>query len=294
MIKIYNRKTGEYEVEKVAGGGLLDTLYGSRTGKVGLELLVKRKVCSSLTGMLCNTRLSAGKIKGFIENFSIDISEAADGVESFKNFNEFFTRKLKPSARSFNQDRDMLVSPGDGRLRAWENIDIDGLIQVKDITYSLGELLNDRQLAQKYKGGTCVLLRLAPVDYHRFHFIDGGTCSESRKIKGKYYSVNPVALKSIPRVFCLNKREYSIQRSDNFGDVLYMEVGATSVGSIVQTYSPVRNVSKGEEKGYFKFGGSTTLLFLEPGKARIDEDILKQTEMGFEVRILAGETIGHK
>jgi phosphatidylserine decarboxylase len=294
MIKIYNRRTREYEEEKVAGMGALKALYGGGAGKLGLELLVKRKFYSSFTGFLCNSRLSAGKIEGFIDSFNIDMSTCDRNIKNFRNFNDFFTRKLKLEARPFNTDTSLLVSPGDGRLRAWMDIDINKLVQVKGITYELGELIGDRALAEKYKGGVCVILRLAPVDYHRFHFIDSGVCTESRRIKGHYYSVNPVALKTIPELFCLNKREFCIQKSDNYGEILYIEVGATSVGSIIQTYTPGMNVIRGEEKGYFKFGGSTTILFIEKNMAVIDPDILEQTKQGFEVRTFAGDIIGIK
>lgn len=136
------------------------------------------------------------------------------------------------------------------------------------------------------------MLRLAPVDYHRYHFIDGGVCGESRRIKGSYYSVNPIALETVVNVFCRNKREYSILHSENFGKILSVEVGAASVGSIVQTYIPGKKVDRGDEKGYFKFGGSTVLLFLEKNRAVIDRDILEQTQIGYETRVLAGERIG--
>lgn len=294
MIKLYNRKTKEYEIEKVAGGDLLKALYDNKVGKLGLELLIKRKFYSWLTGVACDAGISAKKIKSFVRDFDIDMNLCPTRVEDFKSFNEFFTRKLKPEARPFDSKPDMLLSPGDGRLKAWDNIDMDKLVQVKGFTYSLKELVADHELAKKYQGGICMVLRLAPVDYHRFHFIDGGTCSESRRINGYYYSVNPVALNSIPQVFCRNKREYSILHSENFGDILYMEVGATSVGSIIQTYQPGRSIARGDEKGYFKFGGSTVILFMEKGTAKIDAEILHQTELGYEVRVLAGEIIGTK
>lgn len=294
MIKIYNRKTGEYEVEKVAGGGLLKSLYGNSAGKLGLELLVKRKFYSWLTGVLCDSSISAKKIKGFVKAFDIDMEQCPDSMESFKSFNEFFTRRLKPEVRPFSEEKELFLSPGDGRLKAWQGIDTGKLLQVKGSTYTLEELLGDKGLAKEYQGGSCILLRLAPVDYHRFHFVDSGSCSESRRIQGFYYSVNPVALNSIPQVFCRNKREYSIFHSDNFGDMVYMEVGATSVGSIVQLYKAGAPVVRGEEKGYFKFGGSTVILFLKKDAVSIDEEILLQTELGYETGVLAGEKIGRK
>ncbi|MCX8128816.1 MAG: phosphatidylserine decarboxylase [Clostridia bacterium] len=294
MIKIFNRKTKEYEMEKVAGGGLLNALYGTRTGRLGLELLIKRKFYSALTGAICDSRLSASKVKSFIRDFEIDMSECADKAEDFKTFNEFFTRRLKPEARVFQKEGSAVLSPGDGRLKAWENVNIDQLLQIKGFSYTLKDLIRDEQLAAEYEGGTYLLLRLCPVDYHRFHFIDGGVCSGSKRINGAYYSVNPIALSSVPLAFCRNKREYSILASDNFGDILYVEVGATSVGSIVQTYSSGARVQKGDEKGYFKFGGSTVLVLFKKNKVRIHADILKQTEAGYETRVLAGEVIGGK
>ena len=139
-----------------------------------------------------------------------------------------------------------------------------------------------------------MVLRLAPTDYHRFHFIDNGICDVSQKIKGDYYSVNPAALKKIPELFCKNKRELSLFHSQNFGDVLYIEVGATCVGSIIQTYFPKKNILKGSEKGYFKFGGSTIILFFEKEKVIFDSDLIEQTEKGYETKVMLGEKIGIK
>lgn len=294
MIRLYNRKTDRFETEKVAGEFWLRALYETGAGKLGLEMMIKRKAYSALTGLLCDMSISKKKIKSFIDEFEIDMEECIDSVEDFKSFNEFFVRKLKPGARPFDDSSGLLLSPGDGRLSAWDNICADRLVQVKGYEYSLGELLGDNRLAEKYDRGICLVLRLAPVDYHRFHFLDSGVCTEPVKIKGFYYSVNPVALNTIPKIFCQNKREYSILTSENFGDVLYMEVGATSVGSIVQTYKPGMPVKRGDEKGYFKFGGSTVILFLEKGVAKLDETIIQQTSAGFETRVLAGEPIGNK
>jgi phosphatidylserine decarboxylase len=191
-------------------------------------------------------------------------------------------------------DSTALISLGDGKLLAYENIDLQKLVQVKGFTYSLKELIQDSHIASKYEGGSCLILRLCPTDYHRFHFVDSGTCSKEVKIKGAYYSVNPIALDKVQKLFCENKREWSLLHSDNFKDVLYVEVGATCVGSIVQSYEPNKRVEKGEEKGYFKFGGSTVILFFEPNTIKIDRDILNQTSLGFETSVLMGEKIGQK
>lgn len=292
MIKIYNRKTGEYEIEKVAGGKLLNALYTRKAGRLGLELLIKRKLYSVLTGFFCDTKLSKRSIANFARNFSINLEECIKGIEDFTSFNDFFARQLKPSARSFDKPGPMLLSPGDGRLQAWNGIDYKEIIQIKGMSYNLTDLLKNEELAKEYQGGTYLILRLCPVDYHRFHFFDSGVCNAPVKVQGEYYSVNPVALSKIPEIFCRNKREYSSFKTDNFGEVLFVEVGATSVGSIIQKFAPGKRVGRGEEKGYFKFGGSTVLLFFKKDRVIIDKEILEQTGAGIETRVLAGETVG--
>lgn len=294
MIQVYNRKTQKYEVEKVAGGNYIKWSYESPIGKSFTELLIKKKLFSKLYGSYCNTSLSKKKISKFIKNFNIDMNISSNTVDDFNNFNDFFVRSLKEEARPINKDSNILISPGDGRLFAYENISIDNLIQVKGIHYSLSELIEDNALAKEYEGGTCLVLRLCPTDYHRFHFVDKGIPLENHFIKGNYYSVNPVALEKIPKLYCQNKREWSVFKSDNFGDIIHIEVGATCVGTIIQSYTVNERVNKGDEKGYFKFGGSTTILLLKKDTVKIDEDIINQTKLGYETMVLMGESIGKR
>lgn len=294
MIKVYNRKTKTYDIEQVAGLKYINWSYSSPVGKSFVELLVKKKMFSKLYGNYCDSSLSKKKIQPFIDEFNIDMTLCNKDINDFKNFNDFFARTLTPEARPIDFSENILVSPGDGRLSAFENIDLDKIVQIKGFTYSLKELIDDPEVAKEFEGGTCLILRLCPTDYHRFHFVDNGTCGETKKISGFYYSVNPIALNNISELFCKNKREWSIFNSDNFGEILHVEVGATCVGTILQTYTPGKRVTKGEEKGYFKFGGSTTILFFKKDMVKIDEDIVEQTKLGFETKISMGETIGHK
>ncbi|KGK87269.1 phosphatidylserine decarboxylase [Desulfosporosinus sp. HMP52] len=294
MIKFYNRKNKSYEIEQVAGEKVLNWTYSSPLGMNLLEAVIKKKMCSSLYGWYLDRRISKNKINPFIEKFNIDMSIAEKSSQDYLSFNDFFYRKLKPTARVMDSDRNSLVSLGDGKLFAYEDIDLEKLVQVKGLTYSLKELIKNPQVAEKYQKGTCLILRLCPTDYHRYHFIDSGTCEDTKKIKGSYYSVNPVALRKVKKLFCENKREWSTFHSDNFGDVLYVEVGATCVGSIIQTYTPQQPLKRGDEKGYFKFGGSTVILFFQANKVKIDEDIVEQTKLGYESYVLLGERVGTK
>lgn len=294
MLLVYNRKTKQYEEENIAGKKYLVWCYESPKGKKLTELIFKKKLCSKVYGAFCDTKFSRKKIKHFIRDFDIDMNVCKKKPKEFSNFNDFFTRKLKPNARPFSKNEKDLISPADGRALAYENIELDNLVQIKGFTYSLRELINNDEVAKKFENGTCIIFRLSPIDYHRYHFIDSGVTAKSTFIPGRYYSVNPIALKNIPKLFCENKREWSLFESDNFKDILYVEVGATCVGTIVQTYEPGSRVSKGDEKGFFKFGGSTVVLFFEKDTVKIDSDILEQTNLGYETRVSMGETIGRK
>lgn len=292
-LQYIDRKTGDVRQETVAGDNLLKWLYESNSGLFFLELFVKRSFFSKLYGKLQDSVFSKRKINRYIGALQIDLSEAKiENSQSYKTFNHFFTRELKPEARPIAEDKNIFVSPADGRISAWENIDPDALVQVKGINYTLENLLQNKNLAMKYDKGVCLVIRLNPADYHRFHFPDYGIPSRSEPITGLYYSVSPRALKKVPGILCENKRELTVFHSENFGDIVLVEVGATCVGSIIQTYTPEQPVVKGFEKGYFKFGGSTVLVFIKPGYLRIDRDLLFNTAQGLETKIYMGEKVG--
>lgn len=177
---------------------------------------------------------------------------------------------------------------------AFENIKEVDTFFVKGSEFTLEEFFNDKELAKKYEDGTFVIIRLAPADYHRFHFPVDGEISEVKKISGDYYSVSTHAIKTNFRIFCENKREYAILKTKKFGDIAMFDIGATMVGAIVQTYKANSFVKKGEEKGYFLFGGSTCILIFEKGKVIIDKDIIENTQNKIETRIYMGEKFGNE
>jgi len=294
MSKFYNRKTGKHEVEQVAGEAYIQWMYSTPLGMKILELFVKKKMASRICGYYCDRAISKLKIKQFVDDFKIDMTSFEMPEKGFRNFNEFFYRKMKKGKIQIASDDTEFISPCDGKVLAYENIDISMLIQIKGLTYSLAELLEQDSIHINYAEGSCLIVRLSPSDYHRFHFVDDGTCSPTTKIKGYYYSVNPTSISRINKIFCSNKREWSILKSENFGEILYVEVGATFVGSIIQTYNNEQKVKKGDEKGYFKFGGSTVILFLQKDVCKIDKDIIEQTKKGIECSVSMGERIGSR
>jgi len=287
-IRYVNRETGCLEEEKVAGEKYLKWLYGSPIGQGLLEILFKKKLFSYIYGKLQDLPYSSRKIPDFIREYEINMADYRLNPEEYKTFNEFFYRKLKEGRRSIDSDSSRLISPADGRLLVYDNIDTNQLLQVKGSTYSLAEVIGDEKLAQSYRRGACFIIRLCPIDYHRFHFPAAGVSESAQEIPGHYYSVNPIALRKKAKIYCQNKRQLTIFHSDNFDDILLIEVGATCVGSIVQTYRAKEKIEKGAEKGYFKFGGSTVIMFLKHDIITIDEDLIKNTLEGLETKVKMG------
>jgi len=287
-IQYYDRHSGLLKTEKVAGEKWLAWLYNNPVGEATLWALAKRKVVSSFYGNRMDRPSSTKKIQAFADEFDIDMSTAQK--QEFSSFNDFFTRKLKNNARPVDTNSSVIVSPADGKILAYANISNSDFI-VKGYRFDIFSFLNNASLARKYLNGSLVIIRLAPPDYHRFHFPISGSVLPITRIDGDYYSVNPLALRKMIEIFCLNKREFTIISNPLFGDVVMTEVGATMVGSIVQTYTG-NFVKKGEEKGYFRFGGSTVVLLFEKNKIRIDEDLLINTLKGYETVIKEGERIG--
>ena len=287
-IKYVDRENGAIKTEKVAGEKWLIWLYNNPVGEATLWALVKRKMLSSVYGEMMDRPSSAEKIQPFVEEFDIDMNEAQK--QEFNSFNDFFTRKLKANSRPIDTGLIVVISPADGKVLAYADISNTDFI-IKGYRFDVPSFLNDSSLANKYKNGSLIIIRLAPNDYHRFHFPVSGQVSPVTQIEGDYYSVNPIALCEMAEIFCMNKREYVIISNPLFGDIIMAEVGATMVGSIVQTYSHNMAI-KGEEKGYFEFGGSTVVLLFEKGTISIDADLLENTAKGLETSVVMGDRIG--
>ena len=281
------RSSGEIKTEKVMGEKWLAWLYNNPIGEATMFTLVKRKFVSDWYGNIMDSPSSADKIEAFVNDYNIDLNIAQK--QDFSSFNDFFYRKLKPDARPIDTSQNVVVSPADGKALAYSNIENADFI-VKGFHFDVSSFLSDDNLAEKYKDGSLMVIRLAPYDYHRFHFPLSGTVSKVIQIKGDLYSVNPIALRQKAEIFFLNKREYLTISTKNFGDVIMAEVGATMVGSIIQTFEG-NIVEKGQEKGYFKFGGSTVVLLFEKGKIKIDNDLLENTNKDLETEVKMGERI---
>ncbi|NLK61913.1 MAG: phosphatidylserine decarboxylase [Fusobacteria bacterium] len=286
-----DRQTGDRIVEKVPGEFYLKWLYYNPFGKLCLNLIVKRKIISTIYGNKMDNKKSKLKILDFINKYDINVDESLKKIEDFNNFNEFFYRELKKNSRKISNS--FFISPADGKIIVFENIDKIDNFFIKGEKFNLKEYLNDEILANEYSDGSIAIIRLAPTDYHRFHFPLDGRILKNNKIVGDYYSVSPLALGKKINYFFKNKREYTILNNDKIGNVIISEVGATMVGSIIQTFTENSFVEKGSEKGYFKFGGSTVILIFKKGQIKFDKDIIENTISGYETKILMGESIGN-
>ncbi len=285
----FNRRTQAFETEIIYGENSLRWVYGSPLGRAALWLLVKRAFFSRWYGWRMNQPASRAMIAPFIARYRIDVSEMADAPESFPHFNAFFSRKLKCDARPVAADTETAIFPADGRHFAIPDIAANDGIFVKGVRFDLAALLDDAALAARFESGALLISRLCPVDYHRFHFPCAGTPGTPRLINGPLYSVNPIALRQRPSVFWENNRYVTELQTSNCGLVLCLEVGATCVGKVVHTQRSDPSVAKGDEKGFFLFGGSSVITIFEPGRVKFADDLIEHSAQGREVYARMGE-----
>lgn len=293
-IRFYDRYARQERVEKIYGDAALRWTYGTPLGKLALSAVVKRAWFSRWYGWRMDQAKSRDLIRPFIRDYGLDPNEFASPPDAFSNFNEFFSRALVPAARPIDPVEDSAVFPADGRHLCVPDLSsCDGLF-VKGQMFDLATLLGDPKQAERFAAGSLLLSRLCPVDYHRFHFPVAGVPGETCLINGPLYSVNPIALCQNIRILATNKRTITQLDSERFGTVLTIEVGATCVGSIRQTYQAGHSVSKGDQKGYFRFGGSSTVTVFQPGVIRFADDLVEQSAKHRELYARMGDVMGHR
>lgn len=284
-MKIIDRQGNRYdETDKLQD--TLKEIYSSPVSRACMKAAASPFV-SRAGGILLSTGASSLAIDSYAEKHGIDLFDYEP--KNYESFNDFFTRKLKPGRRVIDADPTSLVCPSDGKVTAYEIAKSDMFV-IKNSVYTVRSILRDSKLAERYAGGAAVVIRLTPDDYHRYVYPCDGVKSHNRRISGKLSAVRPIVNEYVP-VYKENCREYCMIRSERFGDVIQLEVGATMVGRITNFERGVAKVKKGEEKGMFEFGGSTIMLLIESGKADVCEDILKATAEGYEMKLRLGEVI---
>lgn len=288
-IQYYNRYSGEIETEAIFGERFLRWTYETGIGRGVLETVVKRQLFSRLYGWWMSRPRSRRAIQPFIDAYGLDEAEFAEPVDSFASFNEFFARRLKAGVRPVAEGEDSAVFPADGRHLGFADISGASAVYAKGQRWDLRMLLGSGSLAADFEGGSAIISRLCPVDYHCFHFPVGGTVVERAQIvSGPLYSVSPVALRRNVDYLWRNKCARTVIESRYFGRVVVVEVGATCVGSIVQAdYGPT--VVKGQMKGWFLFGGSCVITLFLPGRVRLADDLVSHSQQGIELYARCGD-----
>lgn len=291
-IVYYDRYAGKTKPEGIFGEKPLRWAYETLAGRVCLEAFIKRKWFSALYGWWADLPSSAKEIPRFLERFDVDPDEFLSSPKEFRTFNEFFYRKLKPEARPIDDAENSVCFPADGRHLLIPDLSRESHIYAKGRKMDLAELVGDDELAERFSDGMAVLSRLCPTDYHRFHFPAGGRFGEPELIQGSLYSVNPIALKRRISYLLENKRRVSLISDSPVGDYLFLEIGATNVGSIVDTAQSGEIVSKGEEKGYFRFGGSMVITVFQKGRICPAEDLSAKSLEEVEIYARMGDKMG--
>ena len=283
---VYDREKKTCYKEKIYGYKQLNFYYNTFWGRVGVKIITWRFL-SKLYGWYMSSKFSVKKIEKFIEANNIDMSEYEN--KEYASFNEFFARKILPENRKIDSNENALISIADSKLK-YVKITEDVRLKIKNTTYSVEELVKDKELASKYINGDCLIFRLTVSDYHRYCYLDNGRQGKNRKIKGVLHTVNSISQDKY-KIYAQNAREYTVLDTEHFGQVVQVEVGALQVGKI-KNHNENNEFCKGEEKGYFEYGGSTIILLFENGRVKMDEDIVENSMRDIETKVKLGERIG--
>ncbi|KAF9353041.1 hypothetical protein BGX26_009181 [Mortierella sp. AD094] len=295
-IIVQDRVTGEMLEEKMPTFIRLGIrlLYKSPANKIRVNKILADM--SRKQGIKFDDPNSKRDIEPFIRFHKLEsqMADVLEPIENFKNFNEFFYRKLKPNARVLSSptNDNVAVSVADCRMTCFQTISDATKFWIKGKLFTIAKLLGDELLAKKYEGGSLAIFRLAPQDYHRYHIPVKGILSEPKLIEGEYYTVNPMAIRSALDVYGENKRVVSTIESKEFGTVAYVAIGAMMVGSIVLTTKGGQAVERMDEHGYFAFGGSTIVLLFEPNSIKFDHDLVRSSKEQIEMLVKVGMSVG--
>ncbi|CAA7396711.1 unnamed protein product [Spirodela intermedia] len=300
-ILVFDRITKRL-VEEVIDGKIILSMRAIYQSKIGLTLIDKgaKSILQGISekqGKKMSTAESAKKIPEFIEFFKdqINVDEMKHPIEHFKTFNDFFIRELKNGARpiAFKERDDIATCAADCRLTAFESVDDSLRFWIKGRKFSIRGLLGAETYSSTFDQGSLVIFRLAPQDYHRFHSPVSGVIEKFVDIPGCLYTVNPIAVNSnYCNVFTENKRAVSVISTKDFGKVAFVAVGATMVGSITFVKKEGEFINKGDQFGYFSFGGSTVICVFEKDAIEIDKDLLSNSRRSLETLVRVGMRLG--
>src|SRR3954452_24578673 len=239
-----------------------------------------------------NTGFSARKIEPFIRKHHIDMSEFEPGP--FDSYAAFFERRFLPGKRTFPAATGEMCAFAEARYFAWERLAPDQRFPVKGSSLDAETLLGSASRATAFEGGPVILARLSPVDYHHLHYVDDGMTLETDRLGKKLWTVNKNALQAQPDILFRNERSIQLLETRHFGRLGFVEIGALTVGRVVQQHDIKKPFRRGDEKASFRFGGSAVVMFGEPDRWCPSRDLLERTQDGVETLVRLGEVIAHR
>lgn len=272
----YDLKNDKYIKKDDSNNGLL-FLYNTIIGRIILKIFTSR-IISKIYAKYMNSKLSIHKINKFIKKNNINMEEYEK--KKYNSFNDFFIRKIKRDKRKIDKG---LISICDSKLTVYK-INKNTSFNIKNSIYTVEELIKEDN---NYKFKYALVFRLCVDDYHHYSFIDDGKVISNKKINGILHTVQPIAFKK-HKVFLENSREITMLDTKNYGKVCYIEVGAMMIGKITNLNK--KTFKKGEEKGYFEFGGSTVVVLMED-KVKINKKIIENTKKDIETIVKLGQSL---
>ncbi|CAG9619397.1 phosphatidylserine decarboxylase [Sutcliffiella rhizosphaerae] len=249
--------------------------------RIAIEL-TNHKLSSMAVKHFAGSKISKRFIPSFAKVYNINTEEMQDNINEFPTLQQFFIRNLKPTVRPIDSAKNSVVSPVDAVVEKAGRITDDLLLTAKGIDYSVGEMLSDPGLAEKYMGGTYMVLYLSPSHYHKIHTPISGEITKQWTLGGKSYPVNQMGLKYGKEPLAKNYRRLTEIACEG-QHVVVVKVGAMFVNSIELTHQSDRLV-KGEEMAYFSFG-STVILLFEKDVFHMEETIREREEVKVGQRI---------
>ncbi|MCC5838634.1 MAG: phosphatidylserine decarboxylase [Opitutales bacterium] len=290
-IRYFHRERGVLESEPVYGERWLRWAYENPLGRLTVAAVAKRAWFSRWYGRRMSTAASRRRIAPFVETYGVDPREFAGPVSAFRSFNDFFVRKLRPEARPIVADEGALAFPADGRHLGFADVDEAPGIYAKGQRFSVRDLFAG-SVESVPKRAAVVISRLCPLDYHRFHFADAGRAGHPSSIPGDLFSVSPIALRRSLNYLFANKRVVTEIQHASGRTFWQVEVGATNVGGIVQTYEGNSPVERGTEKGFFHFGGSCVITVFPADAVELADDLCHHSAAQTELFAKMGARMG--
>jgi phosphatidylserine decarboxylase len=285
-LPVWDRSAGELVEE------FLDdhpTTYESEPQRSATQWLESQPAYDRLIAAFQHAPWSRRKIEPFVRRHRIDMSEFEP--VHYRSYAQFFGRKFRPGARRFPDDPSVMGAFAEARYFGWRAVDPAMSFPIKGHSLSAETILGSAERAASFAGGPVILARLAPVDYHRVHYFDDGATGECDRLGRRNWTVNQNALRSKPDILFRNERSIQILHTAHFGRLAFVEIGALTVGRVVQTHAVDRPFKRGEEKSCFAFGGSAIIVFGAPGAWAPADDILTHTEQGIETLLRLGQEV---